>query len=57
MAIGGLGHALKTVGEDYLYEEDVVDVWQGILKEGRLWKLSRHKNPLVSSVTERKKPC
>ena len=47
MAINGFGHTLKQFDEDYLYGKGVVEVWQGILSEGRLWKLSRHKNPLV----------
>ena len=49
MAINGLGYTLRQLGEEYLYEEEVTDIWQGVLKESRLWKLSRHKNPLVDN--------
>ena len=49
MAIGGLGHTVRELGVDYLYEEGVEEVWQVVVREGRVWRLSRHKNPLVSN--------
>lgn len=48
MAMCGLGHILSKLGNKYLYDEEgVAGAWQDILKQNKLWKLSRHKNPLV----------
>ena len=47
MAILGFGYSLQQLDSQYLQDDRVSVEWQSILKEGRLWKLTKHNNPVV----------